>query len=304
MQKRKTTPFSLLSILMTAGLAMAQGGGQRAGFFSVWTMPKMWIGALIAVTGIVLLARRKVTPRVRLFFLILAFFLFGVVSALPLGSFATGMGLHPSPMCVVEKPFLFLNAGRSIPIVFFSIFLFVAILTILGNKSFCGWVCPIGAIQEIVYSLPFVKKGRIGFRLSNATRVLVFVVFLVLLFTLDFTLYGYTNPFNMLHWQFSLVVLVPFAVVIILSLFFYRPFCYLFCPLGLVTWIVEHLSIVRVTLNRQACTDCKLCLKKSPCPAVQAILKEKISRPDCHACGICLESCPEDALAFKVRWLK
>jgi hypothetical protein len=37
-------------------------------------------------------------------------------------------------MCTVEKPFLFLQAGRSVPLLFFSILAFIVIMTVLANK--------------------------------------------------------------------------------------------------------------------------------------------------------------------------
>jgi ferredoxin-type protein NapH len=67
----------------------------------------------------------------------------------------------------------------------------------------------------------------------------------------------------------------------------------------LLTWLAEHISILRVRLDKEACTNCMICVKKSPCPTVPSILEGKKSRPDCHACGACIEACPENALKFK-----
>jgi polyferredoxin len=292
-------------VALLAGLLFAEGeqaARQAPGFFTFWKLSKIWVAAGLAIVGTILLMLNKVSIPVRLLVMGIAFFAFGVLSELPLGSFAVGMGLHPSPMCVTEKPFLFLNAGRGIPIIFISIFTFVALLTILSNKSFCAWTCPIGALQELIYRIPGLNKFKtiITFKITNTIRTALFIVFVVLVFAANFTIYEWTNAFHILHWKFEATLIIPIIISIIGAFFIYRPFCYLVCPLGLFTWVLEQFSIGRVKFNKEACTDCKICLKKSPCPTVQSILDQKKIRPDCHACGRCIEVCPEDALKYKV----
>lgn len=288
-------------ITLLTGVEATEENPQPLTFFSIWALPRLWVGAIIAFIGVVLLANRKVTAWVRLAAMALVFFAFSIIAILPWGRFAEGMGLHPSPMCTIEKPFMFVQMGRTIPIVFFSILAFVLLLTILANKLFCGWNCPIGALQELLHRIPLPKgwKGKLPFRFTNTIRIILFVLFAAFLFGLGFSLYGYINPFEFLHWKMEWAVIPAFLITFIGALFFYRPFCYLVCPMGLVTWLAEHLSITRVRLDEQACTRCMLCVKKSPCPAVPAILEGAKSRPDCHACGICMEACPENALKFE-----
>ncbi|HJH30424.1 MAG TPA: hypothetical protein C5S51_12200 [Methanosarcinaceae archaeon] len=54
-----------------------------------------------------------------------------------------------------------------------------------------------------------------------------------------------------------------------------------------------------VRVDRNKCNYCKICISKSPCPAIKPILKSDTVRPNCFSCGICIEACPEDALEFK-----
>ena len=299
---RLTTVFFM--ILFAAALYAAEEEARRSmGFFDFWQVSRVWVSAIVCIIGLILLMRAKVTLKIRFFFMALAFFLFSIVNILPLGQFAVGMGLHPSPMCTIEKPFLFLERGRGIPLVFWSIFSSMAILSVVGNKLFCGWACPIGAIQEMIHRIPLPKRLKIilPFQVSNSIRTLMFIGFVILVFAASFSIYEYTNPFEFLHWNsIELAVFIPFLVTFIGALFIYRPFCYLICPLGLFTWVIEQFSVIRVKFDKAACTDCKLCLQKSPCPTVPAILEGKRIRPDCHACGRCIEVCQDDALKFRV----
>ncbi len=271
------------------------------GFFDVLLLPRVWVSAAFCLTGLVLLVRFRVTHNLRLVFLSLAFLVFGTAFLLPLGKFADGMGLHPSPMCVMTKPFLFLDAGRAVPIVFISLFVSFAVLTVVGNKLFCGWACPVGAIQEICHRVPLPKgmKVKLPFGATNWMRVVIFLAYVVLVLAAGVGIYDYMNPFEFLHWGFQPLVVAVFSLTLLAGLFVFRPFCYLVCPLGLATWLLEHIAITKVRLDKNKCTSCNICVNMSPCPAVKPILDGKRSRPDCHACGRCIEVCPERALAFK-----
>lgn len=289
-------------VFLVFSSALAQDApDQEPDFWDAWRLPKVWLAAIVACFGLSLLIAGKVTRRVRLMIMGLAFFLWGVVPALPLGYFARGMGLHPSPMCLTSRPFQFLSMGRDVPVLFLSLLVFVAVLTLIGTKLFCGWTCPIGALQELTHAipLPWKRKIRVPFVLSNSVRLIVFVVFIVILFGFGFYFYDYINPFHFLHWDFDGISLVVIAVVLAAAFFMYRPFCYFLCPLGLLSWPLEQVAVTRIKVDEDRCTECMQCVREAPCPAVEPILRGARIRPDCHACGECVRVCPERALTFK-----
>jgi polyferredoxin len=270
-------------------------------FFDSLITPRTYVGALSCAMAMVFLMKAWLSRNLRLLSLPIIFFVFGALWLLPLGSFADGMGPHPSPLCTVTKPFLFVKAGFSIPIVFFATFAAIAVLSIAGNKLFCGWVCPIGALQELAHRVPLPSnlKKRLPFKVTNTIRVLLAVAFAPVVVFAGVSIYDYFNPFEMLHWHYYFDLVYIVGAVLIASFFIFRPFCYLICPLGLLTWILEHMSIVKVKVDMEKCTECDICVDESPCPSVRAILDRRVSRPDCHACGRCIELCPEDALKFR-----
>jgi polyferredoxin len=288
-------------VLFATG-ALAQGGGAHGsfGFLDVYAQPRVWVGGIFCLGGLGLLTKSLVRCSVRPIAVISVFFVFGVISALPLGSFARGMGLHPSPLCTITRPFQFLTAGRGIPVLFVALLAFVALFTVLGNKLFCGWVCPIGAIQELVHGLPF-RKVKLPFRITNAIRVGLFIIFVAVVFPTGLSVYDYFNPFEFLHWGIEPFATFVLGVTLVAAAFIFRPFCYFMCPIGLFTWLLEHLSLVRVEVRNGRCTGCNVCVSLSPCPAVSSILERRMSRPDCHACGRCIEVCPEKTLSFRAR---
>ena len=296
-------PLVVPLVFVLTATAWAEGDGHgRAVDVYMFLRPRDWISLAFCGIGLLYLVKSPLRYGTRLGILGLVFFAFGIFSALPFGRVASAMALHPSPMCVITKPFLFLDAGYAVPAVFLTLLLFMGTVTVLGNKIFCGWSCPIGAIQEIVHRIPLPKglKKKLPFRATNFVRILFFLFFLMAAFSVSMDLYDYVNPFEALHWDFEVWMVGVLSVVLATALFAYRPFCYLLCPVGLFTWGLEHLSVLRVKVDRNTCDDCNLCVKKSPCPTVPAILEGKKSRPDCHACGICMAACPKDALKFGV----
>jgi polyferredoxin len=271
------------------------------GFFDIWRLPKIWVSGLFCLAGLIMLIKAWVTRTVRMISLAIVFFSFGILSALPIGEWVKSMSMHPSALCMLEKPFIFVSKGRAVPVFFLSIIASVVVLSILGSKLFCGWVCPVGALQELVHMIPLKKgmKGKVPFRISNGVRIGFFALFIVLLFAAGISLYEYANPFEFFHFGWGWIAIVALVIVVIAALFLFRPFCYFLCPLGLLTWLAEHIAIFKVRLDKDKCTDCKICVKESPCPTVQSILDDAEARPDCHPCGRCIEVCPEKALKFR-----
>ncbi len=300
----KISAYTILVLLCVTSIIWASGGGKRGmGFFDVILLPRVWVGALFCLAGMGLMMKAWVHRKLRLVILGVVFSLFGILPALPLGNFVPGMGLHPSPVCAVTKPFLFLSAGGGVPVIFITILAFIAVFSIIGNKLFCGWACPIGAIQELFNELPLNKKFKITlpFRVTNPIRIAIYLVFLALVLASGTGIYGYFNPFHFLHWRFELYTIMVMLIVLTASLFVFRPFCYLVCPVGLFTWVLEHFSLVKVEVDSHNCKECNICIKRSHCPAVRSILEGMKTRPDCFACGRCISICPEKALRFAKR---
>ncbi|UCH84322.1 MAG: hypothetical protein JSW50_01135, partial [Candidatus Latescibacterota bacterium] len=90
----------------TAVWAEEEGGGRgRMGFTDLILLPRFWLGAIFCVVGLALMMTSQAKRKLRLVWLAVAFFTFGVIGALPWGSFSAGMGLHPSPVCAMTRPF-------------------------------------------------------------------------------------------------------------------------------------------------------------------------------------------------------
>ncbi|MBN1633158.1 MAG: 4Fe-4S binding protein [Ignavibacteria bacterium] len=291
--------FLSFLILLYPAYIFAQGiqQHQNKDFFDFLLTPRYIIVFLMTVVFIILLFTQKIDSKGRVIVLAVSFLLFGVISY-----FINSFMISPSPVCATTKPF-WMGARPQ----FFATLAVIGVLSIIASKGFCGIACPIGALQEIFYKIPVLKKfkrKKLPFIISNSIRIGIAVLFFIVILATGKSIYEYINMFDLLHWEFSLplidlIVLIAFLVIMLgLSLFIYRPFCYLICPMGLLTWILEHISIYKVRLKKENCTYCKTCVIESPCPSVEGIIEGNKLRGDCHLCNICIESCPNKALYF------
>jgi len=168
-------------------------------------------------------------------------------------------------------------------------------LTFVVGRAICGYGCPVGALQELLYDVPTGKKGKnkliIPTKITFWLRlgVLGLIIGLILAFNID--LINIVAPYQL--WRLEIVI--PGAFIInaffIASIFVYRPFCRLFCPYGAVAAPVAKFSRFKLEKG-DLCTECRLCDMKCPTGEISE------SYGECYLCGRCLRICNVDALGF------
>lgn len=301
------------------GLRRGKGQSQSSGqapaptqnFFRFLFSPKLITMLVIGLVAVALLLTGKMDNRTRIPFLVMAAFLYGVSANLGLKLFS-GFSMHPSPICAFTKTILY---GLRAPML--AIMAVILVLTLIGPKLFCSYVCPVGATQELLAMLAHKLKIRTkkpSFRLSQTVRTLIFLAFIALSWTAILqttvqgqlrakSIYDYINAFEGFKWNLEPALLnnlfhfLPLLLTLVFAFLTYRPYCYFVCPVGLITNLVEQIGLFRV-VKKDRCSNCQLCAAKAPCPAVPEILKDAVMVPDCFACTICVKSCRKNLLKF------
>lgn len=249
-------------------------------------------------TSFILLKKGKIKASNRKWLYAASFLIFGVI-----------MGSDPSPMGTVKDAvYLYGKAGVIFPprMIALSVFL---LTVLLANKFICSWGCQFGTLQEFIFRLGrnksdtaggAVTQYKIPFVVTNSIRILVFAAMLYFAFAYATDLFGYSDPFKVFNPKMIGIAGGSFIIfILVLSLFTYRPWCSMFCPFGLVGWIVEKLSIYKVKVNYDTCISCRKCSNSCPSTVMEAILKQdKLTTPDCFSCGTCLEICPTKSISF------
>lgn len=175
------------------------------------------------------------------------------------------------------------------------------VLLILAGPVICGWVCPLGSIQEWIGKLgkKLFKKRYNTFvprKLDQALRYLRYLVFgwvtymTIISGKLIFQDYDpYFALFNFWSSEVSVAGLVILGLTLVLSLFIERPFCKYACPFGAFQGIFNLFRIFTVKRNLKTCINCKACDRACP---MNIEVSAKTSVRD-HQCISCLE-CTSD----------
>lgn len=110
------------------------------------------------------------------------------------------------------------------------------IITIIFGKNFyCNFLCPFGAMQELLGKIPLPKKSfppkfMKGVSVFKVVLLIVIYVLMILKVVEDFTVF---EPFSAFKFEAAaLPSLAIAALFLIISLFVNRPWCRFFCPTG------------------------------------------------------------------------
>ena len=258
----------------------------------------LWIIFLIAV--FVTFRKRKLRPAIRNAVLFISILIFGIL-----------MGSDPSPMGTVKDAIhLYGSAGAVFPPRMIALFIFLAIVFVV-NKYICAWGCQVGVLQDLIFRINQTpkrkailgKQVKIPFVFTNGVRIVFLIIFTLVAFIWGADLVDPIDPFKIYKPGFLTLTGIVFVVILsIMSLFVYRPWCHFFCPFGLVGWLVEKISRVRISVDYKTCIACQKCATACPSTVMEAILKQdKKTIPDCFACYTCRDVCPTDSIHFSTQ---
>ncbi len=221
--------------------------------------------------------------------------------------FGVLFGPEPSPMHPV-KDFIFRLGAAGTPVFLFLVsFLILLLASIILNRSVCAWGCQFGVLQDFVHRLFRNKKDtrhvisryKPPFWFANTIRTLTFGAIIVAAFAFSYDLLGNVDPFVIFDPKaIGIGAGIFIGVIALASVLFYRPFCYFFCPFGLLSWPASRFSIIRIRIDRAKCTQCEACVSACPSNAMRGIYEGKPLPQDCYTCGSCIGSCPKSAISL------
>lgn len=187
------------------------------------------------------------------------------------------------------------------PYIFLS-FVFIAVTVLVwGRGVFCGWLCPYGAMTELLSRL--YKRVLPKFRFTLSEKIhwkLLYLKYIIFIVIAGVSFYSFmlaeylteVEPFRTFvlklnrEWYFVLY----FAVVTLGSMVVYRAFCRYLCPLGAALAIPSFLKkLPFIKLKRyDFCSSCKKCARSCEPQAISA--DGVIIDRECFACLECQEN--------------
>jgi len=187
---------------------------------------------------------------------------------------------------------------------------FLVIYGLIRGRVFCGWVCPVNLLLEIVDLL----RGKLHLKveervLPRHVKVYVAAGVLVLSLLLSFPVFEALSPISFINKGIifgSLTGGVTLLAIVMVELFWgHRVWCRALCPLGGFYEVVGKVGLVNVRIDHDKCIGCNKC--KKACLCDPEILNDVVAGEDvmvragdCMACGKCVEACPTAALALKI----
>ena len=167
-----------------------------------------------------------------------------------------------------------------------------------GRGVFCGWLCPFGALQELIANIgKFLKIKQIKIpEKYNKNSLNIKYIILLTLFITCFIAPNFLNlgseiePFKTAismkfnrEWYYVIYAILLLAV----GLFIERFFCRFICPLGAFMAIGGKLRIFNSFLKRrnECGSPCKLCSNECPIDAIEK--NGKINMNECFYCLDC-----------------
>ncbi len=284
----------LLSKKINKALAIQAEHGSK-NWIKILIKGALWIIFLLAVFN--LLRKGKITARNRKWIYMAAVCVFGII-----------LGSDPSPMGTVKDAIVLLGSkGVIFPPRLIALGIFL-LMVVLANKFICSWGCQIGTLQDLIFRLNRNSKDRNGlfgqikipFIISNSIRILFFLFLILVAIIWAADIVEVIDPFKIFKpHAIGIAGGLFISLVLVTSLFVYRPWCHFFCPFGLVGWLAEKISIFKVKVDYDKCIACEACSQACPSTVMDAILKQDRIIPDCFSCGTCIETCPADAISFE-----
>lgn len=216
----------------------------------------------------------------------------GAIGACPLGSLQTGLLSSR-----YKVPYYILGT-----LLLFGLFL---------GRFICGWICPFGFIQELIYKIPSkkIRKNKVTGSLTYLKYVIL-VIFVIAIPLLKLvpgfckyicpvgTLEGgifftYMDPAIrkitglLFTWKVFLMILI-----LLICVFCYRMFCRFLCPLGAIYSFFNPIAFFGIKVDDKKCIHCDRCVKNCRMDVRHVCDRE------CIQCGDCIKHCPVDAICF------
>ncbi|MFA5267211.1 MAG: 4Fe-4S dicluster domain-containing protein [Methanoregula sp.] len=221
--------------------------------------------------------------------------------------------LLPVTLMIISPIVIMMGAAQGIATGSMLLFIANFILSFVVARLWCGWLCPMGAWQEICSP---VMKHTVQDGWRNYVKYGVTVLWLGTLAYLFFSaggirsvdpFFGMENGLSITSIATLMVVVVIFALLFIIAfLMGRRGFCHVFCPVAalmitgrkirnLVGWPALQLSA-----DSSRCIDCRMCSRECPMGLdVNGMVRNgDMENADCIHCASCADICPQGAITY------
>jgi len=220
------------------------------------------------------------------------------------------------PFGGIETFYRYITTGttmRTTNLLNFAILSGVLAVGLVAGRAFCGWMCPVGAVQEWLAKLsrkmfgdkPHIRgkrtKGlfplRISIKADQYLRVMKYLILAVILWVSTFSiippLHNICPTRAVFSFQLNSGLLISVLIVFVLtSLAIERVWCKYLCPFEAFLGMFNKIAPLRLRVDDTRCNDCGRC--DIECSMGIEKVPENLSDAECIRCLECLNTCSRD----------
>lgn len=224
--------------------------------------------------------------------------------------------LVPVTIFYISPIILMMGAAEGIATGSMILLILLFVLSFIVARLWCGWLCPMGAWQEICSPVmkhtvregwrKYVKYGVTVLWLGALTQTIITAGGIR---SFD-PFYGTVNGISISSPEVLMIVIIIFAVIFITAfLAGRRGFCNVLCPMcvpmivgrkirNLIGW-----PALQLDADAARCIDCKKCSRECPMGLdVNGMVRNgDMENADCILCASCADTCPQGAITYGVK---
>ncbi|WP_432736586.1 4Fe-4S binding protein [Maridesulfovibrio sp. FT414] len=190
-----------------------------------------------------------------------------------------------------------------------TIFIAVLAMSLIMRKGFCGYICPVGFIHNLLNKIGrrIGKTIRIRGKLEFALLIPKYIAMTFFVYTVFVKMGGreleafIRSPYNftaearmmMFFSNPSLTAALIIGALPVLGLFIPYFWCRFLCPYGALLGVIAKASPVAVKRDKESCINCGKCNKACP-GGIEVDRKETVNSAECIGCTQCINACPVD----------
>jgi len=251
-----------------------------------------------------------------LMFAVIGTFLIGIRHLLP-GEAGSGGSFDAfCPFGAIETMWKYVTTRQTLlstNLLNFSILSGTLAVSLVAGRAFCGWMCPLGAVQEGLAKLgrwlageksrirgkpgKFLLPLRLPDTVDRPLRYAKYFILVLIILASAFAVYPPLYYFCPVRAVFSFRLTSAFlwsvlVIFIITSLLVERIWCKYLCPLGAALAIFNKISPIRLHADFDTCNHCGRC--DVECSMGIKDVPDHLNDTECIRCLECLETCSHD----------
>jgi len=189
-----------------------------------------------------------------------------------------------------------------------SLTIAISVTALLMGRFFCGFICPIGALQDF---FRYIGK-KIGIKEIHLYRSKYFkpefIKYFIFILVVILSILGMGKKISSYSpWIAYLNIFMGFnifrgtfvlASIAFLSMFIKRIFCRCFCPLGAFQGLLYAVGPLKIS---KQCNSCNKCL--NDCPVDIESTEDSIMSPECINCLNCIDNvCIKGSEGYSIKF--